>query len=178
MPEIEVAELPELDRSIMPDYQKWKAEEQSVRTQGLWDYLFDEANHEIAAAFSKLFWPEFIEVEGLILLAERYPKLGMTPKEFKKKLKTNPGSIEYTVNHIDISYMYHDFGMKARANAKLYDYLARVLIFSWKHALSVAFPEKEFLCLYEDEPSTGNYRISFIQRKWIEGETNENSAKG
>jgi hypothetical protein len=110
MPNVDVGELPKLDKSLLPDYQKWKAQEESVSTRGLWDYLSDNANHEIAAAFSKLFWPEFIEVEGLVLLAEMYPKLGMTAEEFKQKLVENPGSIEYTVNHLDIPYMFRGFG--------------------------------------------------------------------
>ena len=184
MPVVDVGELPKLDESLLPDYQKWRVEESSS-TRGFWDYLSPNANHEIAAAFSKLFWPEFIEVEGLILLAEMYPKLGMTAEEFKQTLVTNPGSIEYTVNHLDIPYMYQGFGwatvdgeLTHCVPTQLYDYLARSILFSWKHALKVAYPDREFVCEYDDDPRLANYRIYFFQRKWVEPRPNENSATG
>src|SRR5215212_2061154 len=97
----EVVSLPELDKSLLPHYQEWLEQEQEWRTgQGLWDYLYDVSNYDIATAFSKLFWPDFIEVDGLVFLAERYPKLKMSPEEFKQKRQENPGSIEFTVNYI------------------------------------------------------------------------------
>jgi len=38
----------------------------------LWDYLFGAANIEIAIAFTKLFWSDFIEHEGGIFLSEAF----------------------------------------------------------------------------------------------------------
>ncbi|MDQ3706733.1 MAG: hypothetical protein M3437_16230 [Chloroflexota bacterium] len=171
MPDIDVVELPELDTSLLPYYQEWKAEQQTDRRHGLWYYLFDLANHEIAAAFSKLFWPDFIEVDGLILLAENYPRLGMTPEEFKQTLESNPRSIEFTVNYVSIPYMFRDNGItmedgvyKAVFSQQLFDYLARVLLISWKHALKEAYPDKEFVFFYNVDPDGANRKISFYQR--------------
>ena len=136
-------------------------------------------NHEIAAAFSKLFWPEFIEVDGLVLLAERYPKMGYTPEEYKEELETNPGSIEFLVNTLPIGYMFYGFGMSlneegpvtAVYSQQLKDYLARTLLTFWKYALKEAFPDKEFTFLYLVDPDGANRRISFFQSKWANDAT-------
>lgn len=170
----EVVSLPELDKSLLPHYQEWlKKEQPPLSATGLWDYLYDISNYDIAAAFSKVFWPEFIEVDGLVFLAERYPKLVMSPEEYRQKREENPASIEWLVNHIDIPYLFHisdthpfnEEGILAPIyESELYDYLARTLIVSWKHALKEAFPDREFVFSYDSHEITPTV-ISFWQAK-------------
>ena len=63
-------------------FQEWK------KTNGedfsLWDYLFAVSNVEIAIAFSKLFWPDFVEYEDGIFLSEAFDK--QTYKQWKDQL--------------------------------------------------------------------------------------------
>lgn len=65
------------DPSLLARFQAWKA---GVHTQTgepardvrLWTYLYSEASPDLAVAFAKLFWPDFLGVEGYVLLAEHY----------------------------------------------------------------------------------------------------------
>lgn len=51
-----------LNADKLIDFQQWKKAKGDDFS--LWDYLFGSANIEIAIAFTKLFWPDFVEHEG------------------------------------------------------------------------------------------------------------------
>jgi len=59
----------QLDTSLLPQYQEFRAYDSNL---DLWNYLAMVGNYQMAAAFSKLFWPDFVEVEGCVLLAEHF----------------------------------------------------------------------------------------------------------
>src|SRR5438876_9730226 len=92
---------PRLDTSLLPMFQKYKQENESwMPNFDIWDYLNLRADYDLAVAFSKLFWPDFIEVDGCILLATSY-----SPENFahwKESLKGDKRAIETMLNHTHI----------------------------------------------------------------------------
>lgn len=67
---------PPVDGALLPRFQAWKtglspggAQVQDVR---LWNYLYHEATADLAVAFATLFWPDFVEIDGYVLLAEHF----------------------------------------------------------------------------------------------------------
>jgi hypothetical protein len=156
---------PPLDTSLLPFYQEWKSNETSGPT-GLWDYLALESNYDLAGAFSKLFWPDFVEVEGCIFLGERYPKLKMAPERFKELIRENPPSLEFLVNNVNTAYIFADNGIGIDEQVfpqELFVYLAQVLLVCWKHALAEAFPDRKFEFFYHVEDDLVDPKITFWQ---------------
>jgi hypothetical protein len=57
-----------LELADLPGIARWLSE----GSRSVWDLLGAKGGAELAVAFSSLFWPEFVEVEGCVLLRERY----------------------------------------------------------------------------------------------------------
>jgi hypothetical protein len=49
---------PQLNPAMLAGYREWCAE--IGEEPGLWLYLANTANYDLAAAFSNLFWPDFL----------------------------------------------------------------------------------------------------------------------
>ena len=67
---MEVPLLP-LDVRLIPDDQWWVTD-LLLAPPNTWSYLCNHSDAGMGALFSKLFWPDLVEVEGCILLAEQY----------------------------------------------------------------------------------------------------------
>ncbi len=149
----------QIDTSLLPQYQAFRANDTDL---SLWNYLCMVGSYEIAAAFSKLFWPDFVEVEGCVLLAEHSELQNF--KDWQKHLKGNREAIETTINHVHIHDLFLDDPGRESINIKLDEYLAKILTVMWKHALKEAFPDKEFAFYYATEPDDYGPIISFYQK--------------
>jgi len=65
----EVEGLPPLETSQLPLFQKYKKENESwIPGFDIWSYLSLRADYDLAAAFAKMFWPDFIGVDGCVIL--------------------------------------------------------------------------------------------------------------
>ena len=93
-----MSHLPALDPHWLPDYQAFRAAQTGDFT--LWNYLDVRATTELAAAFSTLFWPDVIETDGCVLLAEHFD-----PAMFAlwhDQLSGNIRALETTINELHI----------------------------------------------------------------------------
>jgi hypothetical protein len=168
--------LPKLDPNLVPFYTEWKSENPEPE-YGMWDYLDAKANLDLAAVFSKLFWPDFIEVGDCIFLAEQYPKWSDPPEDLSRLSPERRQSYEALVNHVHIYDLFPaksslrieppDGGpiilRDAVYSLELKEYLAQVLLVSWKHALMEAYPDKKFEFSYGTEPYEHGPTVSFWQ---------------
>jgi hypothetical protein len=158
MPVVKDDPAPHLDTSLLPIYQQWVPAKGDL---SLWNYLNLRAEYDLAAAFSKLFWPDFIEVSGCILLAEQYD-----PSSFKAWWEVLEGklqAVEALVNHVHIYDLFLNSPPDVKYDDRLYDYLGRILLLCWRHALHEAFPEKEFAFVYSTDPAEYGPTITFSQ---------------
>ena len=58
----------------------------------LWDFINYKSDFDLAFAFCRLFFPEFIQVDGCVLLAEKYEPENF--KEWKNNLNGNRRQLE------------------------------------------------------------------------------------
>lgn len=149
-----------LKASSLRYYQAWK-EEWLRPNLTLWDYLGARGTVELAAVFSKLFWPEFVEVERCILLAEQYD-----PEHFdhwRTHLRGDREAIERIINHVHIWDLFPG-GSPGDGNAlHVAEYVAGVLLKSWECALKDTFPDRTFDFYYATEPDDYGPTIAFFQ---------------
>lgn len=108
---------------------------------GVWDYLGEQNGAaSLAVAFSYLFWPSFVEVEGCVLLEERYEPSNF--REWWERLSGDVPRVEEVINHVHLwDLFYGDDGwLPDGALAEL----ARVMAHCWMCALREAYPSRSF----------------------------------
>jgi hypothetical protein len=85
--------------------------------------------------FMQLWNPEFIELEGLILLKAHY-----NPANFQqwmeKATQGNLEKLENTINHVHLDYFDED--------SQLQHQIGETLTLRWKEVLKQTFPDKDF----------------------------------
>lgn len=109
-------------------------------TPGLWDYLAQEGSATLALAFAALFWPRFVEIQGCVLLRDRYQ-----PENFRQwweRLAGRVSQIEATINHIHLWDLFDP--QKEEIPESALEELAYVLATCWECALRHAFPKRMF----------------------------------
>jgi hypothetical protein len=135
---------PQLDTSMLPTFREYKQLNETW-SPGLdiWNFLNARADIELAASFTKLFWPDFIEVEGCVLLKRAY-----SPEAFHDWLERYGGdtrAVEALLNHVHIKDLFLNPPKGKEHSEQLYEYLAEALIFGWKQILTSSYPDKQFV---------------------------------
>jgi hypothetical protein len=126
---------------------------------GFWDYLNTRGDFELAAAFGKLFWPEFIEVEGLILLAENYDE--KTYRQWKQTV-SDRDKIEAVINEVHVYDLFLN-SSKQPVTSQTFEFIGWVLMKCWTCALKDKFPDRNFRVDYGTEPKEYGPTIRFYQ---------------
>ncbi len=127
-----------LDPTKLPAIRQWVS--QYGGKMGIWDYLSQQGGASLAVACSYLFWPSFIEVNGCVLLEERYEPENF--HEWWERLSGNIPEVEDMINHVhlwDIFYLDED----ELPDGKLEE-LACVMAKCWECALSEALATRQF----------------------------------
>ncbi len=155
--DVETKSSAPLDTSLLPQYQEFLADNPGLE---LWSYLGVVGSYELVATFSKLFWPDFVEVEGCVILAEHYYEGALKGV----KLPQERESFEAFINHVHIWDLFSNGVERASISIELDEYLAKIFTVMWKHALKETFPDKEFEFYYETEPYEYGPTISFYQK--------------
>ena len=147
-----------LDPSLLPDYQSWQRAQSGEFT--LWNYIDVRTDLQVAAAFGKLFWPDFIEHDGYVLLAEQFDPASVA--QWRQELGDDRAAVERMVNHVHVYDLFNNNPADTDKTA-LAAYLGQVLAQCWHHALHAAFPDKRFTVEYTSEPDDYGPTISFAQ---------------
>ncbi len=146
-----------MNKLTLPSYEKLKADLEKPELT-LWDYINYRGDFELAAAFCKLFWPDFIEVEGCILLAAHYD-----PKSFeqwKQKFEGDCEQIELMMNHTHVYDLFLNCE-SSHLDRTVFEIIGQTLLKCWLHALREAFPDKQFKFTYATEPEEYGPTLSF-----------------
>ena len=137
----EIPNIPELDTSLLPIFQRYKDENASWDANfDVWSYLSLRADSDLAAAFTKLFWPDFIEVDGCVILKRRYSPEILT--RWMEQYGDDRRAVETTVNHVHVKDLF--LNSTKESSEQLYDFLVDALAFGWKQALQTRYPDKHF----------------------------------
>lgn len=126
-----------LNTNNLKNYQQWK--QANGNDFSLWDYIFGVGNVEIALAFSKLFWPDFIEYDRGIFLAETFnPQIC---EEWKAKLENDINAVEKVMNHIHLEDILPE---AEKVEIENIFYLGQVLSQMWESRLKLLYPNQCF----------------------------------
>jgi hypothetical protein len=130
-----------LQVTMLHSYEDWMG--------GFWPFLDTKADFELAAAFSKLFWPDFIEVDGCVLLAEHYDRTSF--QAWVEELNGEPQTLEAVINETHVYDLFNNSVGRTPAPA-IFEWLGQVLLKTWACCLRECFPSKRFEFRYATEP--------------------------
>ncbi|HLZ10059.1 MAG TPA: hypothetical protein VKT80_15825, partial [Chloroflexota bacterium] len=121
-----------------PEFQNWLASQPKGTTQ-YWNFLYNRADVGLAAIFSTLFCPEFVDVQGCVLLAQHYE-----PQNFQSwwtRLEGDRMQVEKMINHVHAYDLFKHAPTIAFVDyLPLYERVACTLRNCWECALHQAFP--------------------------------------
>ena len=136
--------------SMLPKFDLWRQDFGGTPT--LWDYASQEGGMTLAIAFASVFWPKLIEVDGCVLLAERYDP--ETFRQWRDKLGDERGAIERVINHVHVWDLFNSESHEVPDEQVRA--LATTIADTWRCALNVQFPERDGeVALALDEPDDG-----------------------
>lgn len=136
-----------LNTEQMSDFQQWK--KANSDDFSLWNYLSGAANVEIALAFTTLFWPDFVEHDGGIFLAEAFNQ--EIYEQWKAELGNDIAAIERVMNHQHI-----DDILPGAENVGIDNLVAlgQVIEQMWDNRLKSCYPAQDFQVLCKKDEYT------------------------
>ena len=117
--------------------------------------------YDAAVAYASLFWPEFVEVDGCVLLGPGVPE---SYAEWKASHPGDPSAIEATLNHLHLGDL---FSQAPRPNAAVLLHLGCLLRETWSAKLARDFPDRAFVVEFQDDfhPEHDDPQITFHTRR-------------
>jgi len=113
---------------------------------------------EEALLYSKLFWPDMVDVDGHVFLAENYNR------DYFDKVVSEYG-VSKAEETINTTYLYNLVGGKDEFENEVWEALGNVLCETWKHRAQYLFPERSFAVEFawysdHDDPGVTLYQCS------------------
>jgi hypothetical protein len=127
----------------LADYDRWRVANEGIEFS-LFDYAYgclrtSGAEADLIVAIASLVWPRFLEVGGLVFLAEQYTVE-------KVQALSDQGiagvELEYWINLFSIDGFFHGLPGVSAEHA---EFLAQVLAKAWRAKLTTEFPLREFV---------------------------------
>lgn len=142
--------LIELDKTVLLNYNLWQMKNES--NWNITSYLNQFYDVNAALAFSKLFFPDFIEKENCVILSFRYDEKIF--QQWYEEFDGHVSSVEKYCNLYDVSDYFH-INISNYDTDELYERaineLAKALKKSWEANCSLLFPNRSFLAnVYEE----------------------------
>ena len=159
------------DEKLIPElreFRKLNNEDFSIE-----DWISYEGNIKLTIAYSVLFWPNFIEYDGCVILENRFDTENFENWKNTEYFKSY-AQIESVLNHFHIL----DFwGTDQKRDEATYDqivYLGNKLCEIYSAKLKVEFPEKQFTFSFngnEKLEAYDEYEITFYQEENLSRKT-------
>lgn len=138
---------------------------QDTTNFGVLDYLYAFGSPIEAMAYAKLFWPDFLVVEGMVIRAdviEDEADLNRI-REVLQQWNGDIAKTECSFNRFEVPC--GAFGKRAgEGSPELGNELAQTLVEMWRARLSQLYPERTFSVFLEHEPAS-NTCITFCQEE-------------
>ena len=131
-----------IDPMTLPALKKWR--EQSPPSAEVWDYLGSQPGGlTTALTFAHLFWPEFVEVQGCVLLSRAYEQ--KTFDLWWQELSGDKRRIERVINHVHLHDVFTgDQDLELEVTNLALKELGEILVECWTCALAAQFPDRKF----------------------------------
>lgn len=129
--------MTDIDRGGLPVFQRWVAVNEAGYS--LLDHLYGVGSIELAVCFSKLFWPDLMEREGAIILAEGFDVTVLDG--WRRKVAGDRGALERAMNLRHMEDLLPGADEVSDANRL---YLGESLAAMWEARLQRCFPGRDF----------------------------------
>lgn len=134
--------------NIISRFEKWRKQWGNPKDFYPSSYISQQIHPDDILILSGLLYPECIEVEGCIFMAERFNE--GTYRQLKVEYGGNTQALEYFFNH---THMYDVFDQSTESiSDAVYENVARLLQYSWSVHLQNQFPDKDIVVeFYPDD---------------------------
>ena len=154
-----------MDDNYLISRLKTKYSDKDTTNFNVFDFLSAFGSPLDAIVYSKLFWPEFVEVDDMVFLKERFEteEDHISLKEVFRKYGGDRCKVEQAFNFYEIPW---DFlcGRVGETTEEEDDWLAERLVEMWAACLRLLYPERRFIVkLLEPEETGGEIGIIFYQ---------------
>lgn len=153
------------DEKLIPDLIEWR--KYNGVDFSIEDWMVSEGNIRLTIAYSLLFWPEFIEYDGCIILKNKFSAQNF--ENWKKAgYVKNYAQIESVLNHIHLLDLFGTEEKKDEINYEQILFLGNKLCEIYTAKLKIDFPEKKFIFKFngnEKIETFDDYEITFYQEK-------------
>ncbi len=146
---------------VSASYQQWR----EANPQGSFSW-FDfahcvmrdgEIGGDLAIALARLIWPEFIEIDSLVFLAEQY-------SEDRASSLRNQAIVghhlEYWMNLFSVDGFFS--GVDGTPE-ETQEHLAKILVDAWRAKLTTDFPSRKFVVEIVRDDDVGDLCVVFMQ---------------
>lgn len=144
---------------LVPELREWDAHNGGEESPEGWVSCM--GTFSLAAAYASLFWPQFVEVRGMVF------REGVTASDVDSWLtNTNHEAkvVEATINHLHILDIQHP-GIWSEATETQLQFLGRTLRASWAAKLELDFPGRKFAVEFIEGSSENlrEYQVLFYE---------------
>lgn len=126
-----------------------------------WDFTHQFGNAADALIYVPLFFPEFIEIQGSVLLARNLPSLEQSFSEAKRRNNMSIPDLESSFNSLELAYAFSNTAPDSYGES---DLLAHFVAQAWRDRLKVSYPYRRFQVLILPSEQTGSVTaVSFFE---------------
>jgi hypothetical protein len=117
------------------------------------------ADHKVLVGCARILWPEFVEREGCIFLAQKDGSY----TGWLKRAKENKKAAEATANHIHVLHLF----ATELPTRELILYVGRLMKEIWQVKLNLDFPDRKITVVFpaEDDLELIDYELTFFQEE-------------
>jgi hypothetical protein len=115
----------------------------NIEATGLWDYNNFMGSVQLAYSYASLFWPDFVEVNGALILAEHY-----TPENFQHWLEYWEGDltgVEKMINNVHIESLFMNNKVDNELDDQVWNTVMAVLEEMWRACVKARFPGESII---------------------------------
>lgn len=125
-------------------------------------WICGSGTFQLAVGYSRIFWPKFIEFEGLILREGSFS--AETVRGFTEQTKGDKPSVEAVINHIHIETIH---GGADDVSRERLVFLGNLLKDIYSVKLAHDFPSRVFEVLFDDsfKEYLIDYQLTFFQKR-------------
>jgi hypothetical protein len=110
----------------------------NIEKTGLWSYNNFVGSVQLAYSFASLFWPDFVEVDGALILKEHY-----SPENFehwREHFKGDLTGVEKMINHVHLEDLFMNGKGDYELDDRVWVTVMAVLEETWRASIKVRFP--------------------------------------
>ncbi|WP_346354352.1 hypothetical protein [Azotosporobacter soli] len=120
------------------EFMKWK--EANRDSFNWWSYVNLKADLQTALGFAKFYWPEIVEVDGCIILKDKFSK--EMYDSWKEDCKGEKTCIEKTMNLYQLRDFFHINTQDDGNLEEQIETLGNILLMFWNMSFKARFPER------------------------------------